>query len=94
MTKIRQTFNQWFTSRKMFLLIAYWAFAFIGAAILYFVNAKTFEDCMTVYNNALEWALWGFLGFAGVEGGKEIMGIARGNRKPNTDYNPTNTEIV
>lgn len=98
MNQARQTLSRWMAGRKFALLIAYWAFIFIGAAILYLVNASEFEDCMMVYNSALEWALWGFVTFAGIEGGKEVMDIVRGTKKPVSQPNNypggTTTEIV
>ena len=90
-----QAFVRWMAGRKFTLLIAYWAFIFIGAAILYLLDTATFEDCLKVYNNALEWALWGFVTFAGIEGGKEAMDIVKGNKRAsNHQANYGTTEIV
>jgi hypothetical protein len=68
--------------RKFALCVAYWFFCFSGALILYFADAVTFEDTRLLYNDALEWALYGFYGFAGIEGTKEVIGTIRGNKNP------------
>jgi len=70
------------SGRKFFLVCAYWFFCFTGALILYFTDAVTFDQSRELYNDALEWALYGFYGFAGIEGTKEMIGTMRGNKNP------------
>jgi len=93
MSKTAQKLQEWMASRKFALLIAYWVFIFIGAAIIYFNDTETFDDVLDVYNSALEWALWGLITFAGVEGGKEMIGMVRG-KKPPVTYDPNTTEVT
>lgn len=80
--KMKETLSRWLAGRKFFLVCAYWFFCFTGAMILYFTDAITFEDASKLYNDALEWALYGFYGFAGIEGIKEGIGTMRGNKNP------------
>jgi hypothetical protein len=77
---MRNNINQWLLSRKFFLLIAYWCFIFIGAFVMYWADCEGFEDVSKLYNDALEWALYGYLGFAGIEGSKEIIDMVKGKR--------------
>lgn len=78
--------------RKFALCVAYWFFCFAGAAILYLSEAVTFEDSRLLYNDALEWALYGFYGFAGIEGTKEIVDSVRSKKQPKTETDGSNEQ--
>jgi hypothetical protein len=79
--KPRETLAKWMAGRKFALTVAYWAFCFIGAAILYLFTCETVEQKIQVFNDALEWALYGFGIFAGVEGVKEMI-VSRPSKTP------------
>lgn len=96
MSKTAQKLQEWMASRKFALLIAYWFFCYAGAAVMYFFDCTDFEDVLEVYNSANDWAWWGLITFAGVEGGKEMIGMVRG-KKPipaPTPYDPDKTEVI
>lgn len=83
--KPRETLAKWILSRKFSLTIAYWAFCFVGAAILYLFTCETVAEKIQVFNDALEWALYGFGIFAGVEGVKEGIVLSRKRRSAESE---------
>jgi hypothetical protein len=83
--KPRETLARYFLGRKFSLTVAYWFFCFTGAAIIYFNDCQTVQEKIEVFNDALEWALYGFYGFIGVEGFKEGIGMIKGNKNNLTD---------
>lgn len=94
---LAHNFAMWLAGRKFFLVCAYWFFCFAGACILYIFDADSFEEKSSLYNDALEWSLYGFYGFAGIEGVKEIMTLMPGKKhKQNQEdtYNPDSTNTA
>lgn len=90
--KPRETLARWMAGRKFALTVAYWLFCFVGAAILYWFTCETVEQKIQIYNDALEWALYGFYGFIGIEGAKEGIGMIKGNKNNLTDTAQTQSD--
>lgn len=83
--KPRETLARWMAGRKFALTVAFWIFCFLGAAILYWFTCETVEQKIQIYNDALEWALYAFYGFIGIEGTKELFDGMKRNKKDTKD---------